>query len=91
MAWYVIYHGREPGVYASWATCHAQITGFPNCCYKSFPSTEEAVASYMEFKGCEDDKVFVKPAATVVCQTILAISYLHGSVFSVVGARLLYC
>ena len=92
MAWYVVYSGREPRVYATWATCHAQVTSFKNFYYKSFPSKEEAVVeSYMEFKGCEDDKVFVKPAATVVCQTILAISYLHGSVFSVVGARLLYC
>jgi len=69
MAWYVVYRGRDPGVYATWATCHAQVTGFPNCCYKSFPTKEEAVASYMEFKGCEDEKVFVKPPTAVVSKT----------------------
>jgi viroplasmin and RNaseH domain-containing protein len=69
MAWYVVYHSKELGVYATWATCHAQVIGFPNCCYKGFPSMEEAVASYMEFKGHEDDKAFVKPAATVVAKT----------------------
>jgi len=55
MAWYVVYRGREPGVYATWATCHAQASGFKNCCYKSFPTKEEVEASYLEFKGCEDD------------------------------------
>jgi hypothetical protein len=68
-AWYVVYRGREPGVHATWVTCHAQVTGFKNFYYKSFPSKEEAVVeSYMEFKGCKDDKVFVNPAATVVAK-----------------------
>jgi hypothetical protein len=69
MAWYVVYRDREPGVYATWATCHAQVTGFANGCYKSFPSQEEAVASYMEFKGCEEEKVLVKPPSKVVRKT----------------------
>ena len=34
MAWYVVYRGKEPGVYAIWPTCHAQVSGFANCCYK---------------------------------------------------------
>ena len=65
MAWYVVYRGKEPGVYATWPICHAQVSGFANCCYKSFATKEEAVASYLEYRGCEDDamdaKVFVKP------------------------------
>ena len=69
MAWYVVYRGREPGVYATWATCHAQASGFKNCCYKSFPTKEEADASYLEFMGCEDDKVYVKPPPKVVRNT----------------------
>ena len=65
MAWHVVYRGNEPGVYTTWPTCHAQVSGFANCCYKSFATKEEAVASYLEYRGCEDDamdaKVFVKP------------------------------
>jgi hypothetical protein len=66
MAWYVVYRGKQPGVYATWARCNAQVTGFKNNSYKSFPTKEEAEASYLEFMGCEDaamdKKVFVKPA-----------------------------
>ena len=52
MAWYVVYRGKVPGVYATWARCNAHVTGFKN---KSFPNKEEAEASYLEFMGCEDD------------------------------------
>ena len=69
MAWYVVYCGREPRVYATWARCNAQVIGFKNCCYKSFPIEEEAVTSYMEFKGCEEDKVLVKRPAPIVTKT----------------------
>lgn len=73
MVWYVVYRGREPGVYATWATCHAQASGFKNCCYKSFPTKEEAIASYKERKGFEYDTmdiwVFEKPPSSGVTKT----------------------
>ena len=69
MAWYVVYRSKVPGVYATWARCNAQVIGFKNCCYKSFHIEEEAVTSYMEFKGCEDGKVHVKAPAPVVNKT----------------------
>ena len=47
MAWYVVYRGRVLGVYATWARCNAQATGFKNNSYKSFPNKEEAEASYL--------------------------------------------
>lgn len=68
MAWYVVYRGRQTGVFATWAQCHAQVTGFRNCCYKSFQSKQEAESSYLEFNRCEDDRVFAKPAAAVVAK-----------------------
>jgi len=64
-----VYRGRVPGVYATWDRCNAQVTGFKNNSYKSFPNKEEAEASYLEFMGCEDDKVFVKPPPKVVRNT----------------------
>jgi viroplasmin and RNaseH domain-containing protein len=61
MAWYVVYCGRKPRVYATWATCHDQLNGFPSSCYKRFPTKEEAVAALFEFQGCEDEKIMVQP------------------------------
>jgi len=61
-----VYRGRVPGVYATWARCNVQVIGFKNNSYKSFPNKEEAGASYLEFMGCEDDKVFVNPPPKVL-------------------------
>ena len=47
MAQYVVYRGRVPGVYVTWAKCNAQVTSFKNNSYKSFPNKEEAEASYL--------------------------------------------
>ena len=73
MAWYVVYRGRKPGVYATWVTCHQQVTGYPNCCYKSFSSKEEAIASFLESTGDED----VKEATIGSKKTANKLSWLH--------------
>lgn len=43
---YVVWEGRAPGVYDSWAECQLQIEGYPNAKFKSFPTQEEAVAAF---------------------------------------------
>jgi len=52
---YVVWKGREPGIYSTWAACSAQVTGFNGAEYKAFPSraaAEEAYqAKYSEYKG----------------------------------------
>jgi hypothetical protein len=67
MTWYVVYRGKQPGVYDSWARCNEQVAGHKKNSYKSFPSKEEVVASYLEYMGCEDvlmdDKPVVKPCS----------------------------
>lgn len=40
--YYVVWQGREPGVYAEWAKCKAQVDRFPGAKYKSFATLEEA-------------------------------------------------
>ncbi len=43
---YVVWQGVEPGIYESWDQCKAQIQGFPNASYKSFPTLTEAQVAY---------------------------------------------
>lgn len=43
---YVVWQGREPGVYVSWDECKKQIDGFSAAKYKSFPSMEEAQQAF---------------------------------------------
>ncbi len=41
---YAVRTGRLPGIYTSWAQCEAQVKGYPNAAFKSFPTQEEAKA-----------------------------------------------
>lgn len=45
--YYVVWVGRERGVYHSWAECLLQVKDFPNAKYKSFPTLYEAQDAYM--------------------------------------------
>jgi len=46
--YYVVWQGRVPGVYDTWAECKAQIDEFPQARYKGFPSKELAQAAFRE-------------------------------------------
>lgn len=39
---YVVWHGRETGVFDSWEACKQQTGGFPGAVFKSFPSRKAA-------------------------------------------------
>ncbi len=44
--YYVVWDGVNPGIYDSWTDCQAQIKGYPNAKYKSFPSKEIAEEAF---------------------------------------------
>ena len=44
--WYVVWEGREPGVYDIWEDCLDQVRGFNGARYRSFESQDDAVAAY---------------------------------------------
>lgn len=44
--YYVVWEGREPGVYDNWEDCQEQIDGFPGAKYKSFPNKDTAVEAF---------------------------------------------
>lgn len=45
---YVVWHGRKPGIYRTWDECAAQVNGFPGAKYKSFESEKEARAAFQQ-------------------------------------------
>lgn len=45
---YVVWAGRKPGIYTSWAECQAQISGFADAKYKSYESRSAAEQAYKE-------------------------------------------
>ncbi len=40
--YYVVWQGVTPGIYSSWASCQAQISGYPGALYRAFDSKAEA-------------------------------------------------
>jgi len=45
---YVVWVGKAPGVYTSWADCQSQTNGYYNAKYKAYPTKEEAAAAYKD-------------------------------------------
>lgn len=52
---YVVWAGREPGVYDNWSDCEEQILNFPGARYKGFSSAAEAAAAFREGEGSPED------------------------------------
>ncbi|MBB6671401.1 ribonuclease H [Cohnella nanjingensis] len=46
--YYVVWEGKQPGVYESWPECQAQVGQYTDAKYKSFPSQAEAERAYRE-------------------------------------------
>lgn len=44
--YYVVWKGRKPGIYHSWAECKQMISGYKNAQYKGFKSFEEAKRAF---------------------------------------------
>ena len=43
---YVVWAGRQPGIYTTWAECAEQVNGFNNAKFKSFPTEAQAKAAF---------------------------------------------
>ena len=44
--YYVVWHGRETGVFDSWKRCEESVKGFEKAKYKSFDSLEQAQEAF---------------------------------------------
>lgn len=45
---YVVWEGRETGVYSSWELCKEQVSGYPGAVYKAFDSEEQANEAFYD-------------------------------------------
>jgi len=45
--YYVVWSGREPGIYTSWETCAKQVNGVNGARYKAFKTREEAAKAFV--------------------------------------------
>ena len=46
---YVVFRGRQPGIYKSWERCSEQVMGFRNNLYRGFDSLAEAMDAFDSF------------------------------------------
>ena len=46
--YYVVWDGRETGVFDSWESCKEQVAGYPSAVYKSFVSEDLANEAYYQ-------------------------------------------
>lgn len=49
--YYVVWAGREPGIYHDWERCRAQVEGFSGARYRSYSSAAEAERAWVEAGG----------------------------------------
>jgi ribonuclease HI len=50
---YVVFTGREPGIYKTWEECKAQVDRFPSASFKSFSTMEDAEVAYRKIQLTE--------------------------------------
>ena len=74
--YYVVWQGRKPGIYTSWAECEKQVKGFAAAQYKAFDSLKEAESAYRSkyeaFKGKPSSQgkwreASIKPILPSIC------------------------
>lgn len=70
---YVVWQGREPGIYTSWEACRLQTEGFNHPRFKAFATEEEAEAAFAAGPSAHEKKETTgetsdTPEATTISQ-----------------------
>ncbi|XP_057426727.1 uncharacterized protein LOC130720125 [Lotus japonicus] len=64
---YVVYKGRNAGIYTDWLDCQEQVVRFSGCAYEGFNGMEEAPAAWLKFSsGANEDNHMVPDEAQPV-------------------------
>lgn len=79
-AYYVVWQGKKPGIYADWETCRAQVKGQQGAVYKGFATlieAEKAFSSspeeYITRKSTSTSKIITRPSTTSPILPALAV------------------
>lgn len=57
--YYVVWKGRTPGIYSTWAECKSQVDGFEKAHYKSFESLQEAELAFKSERRVSSSKQII--------------------------------
>lgn len=61
---YVVWEGRNPGIYDDWEACKKEVIGYPKVLYKGFSDRESAEAAYrMGYKAYRNSNPIQKATA----------------------------
>ncbi|XP_058114315.1 uncharacterized protein LOC131257527 [Magnolia sinica] len=63
--YYVVFVGRNPGIYATWDDCNAQVYGLSGCKHKSFPTFEDATNAWNQYQASFPDRTARRATGSV--------------------------
>lgn len=79
-AYYVVWKGKKPGIYADWETCQAQVKGQQGAVYKGFATLTEAEKAfssspeeYITRKSTYTSKIITRPSTSSPILPALAV------------------
>ena len=47
--WYVVFEGRNPGIYTTWELCRAQVHEYSEPVFRKYHSLQEAEEAYLNY------------------------------------------
>lgn len=75
---YVVWKGKRPGIYPSWADCKAQIDGVKGAQYKAFPTFAEAKKAFNNGYGAYTRTPKHKPGLSAAKRASLGMPNYHS-------------
>ncbi|KAF6174868.1 hypothetical protein GIB67_026356 [Kingdonia uniflora] len=66
---YVLFVGRHPGIYQTWAECGVEVLRYPRAIYQCMDTMEEAehaLAEFLALKSCTEPKPEAIPTSLIV-------------------------
>ena len=70
---YVVFKGRQHGIYSTWFECQQQVNGFKDNLYQSYSTVEEAEIAYCEFI----ERLYKEPVQEIPMHQNLETTHAH--------------